>query len=257
MPSSTLRETPTPLRWSSRLDLLECYVVRHSPRLAIHLHRMSWSGTVNPHALRQFCGRELAALNTHGRVGDGEKVPGEDLLQGVKGPGEPFSTRVRPVPVSELVDVLIPRNMHNQQRGCRKNARVTDHEWPGGLREASRGPLSSTKGKRTLSISEIPARVRLRQTSFNSGSFLCISDGEDQQSQEISWRRPVNTYFLFIVRFKNSCINDPIRSTSSSNAKWPVSRRWSSALGISLFKSSAPSTVKIPSFFPHVISVGG
>src|SRR5215471_15372759 len=37
---------------------------------------------------------------------------------------------------------------------------------------------------------------------------------------------------LFIVRSRNSCINDPIRSTSSSNAKWPVSRRWSSALGI-------------------------
>src|SRR5215472_17011476 len=60
-----------------------------------------------------------------------------------------------------------------------------------------------------------------------------------------------------IVRSRNSCINDPIRSTSSSNAKWPVSRRWSSALGISLFKSSAPSTLKIPSFLPHVISVGG
>src|SRR5213079_944458 len=68
---------------------------------------------------------------------------------------------------------------------------------------------------------------------------------------------PFNTYFLFIVRSRNSCINDPIRSTSSSNAKWPVSRRWSSALGISLLKSSAPSTVKIPSFLPQVISVGG
>jgi hypothetical protein len=44
----------------------------------------------------------------------------------------------------------------------------------------------------------------------------------------------LNTYFLFIVRLRNSCINDPIRSTSSSNAKWPVSKRWSSALGISL-----------------------
>src|SRR5207244_10721113 len=63
--------------------------------------------------------------------------------------------------------------------------------------------------------------------------------------------------FLFIVRSRNSCINDPIRSTSSSNAKWPVSKRWSSALGISLLKSSAVSTVKIPSFLPQVISVGG
>src|SRR5260370_7944951 len=137
MPSSPLRETPTPLRWSSRLDLLECYVVRHSPRLAIHLHRMSWSGTVNPHALRQFCGRELAALNTHGRVSDGEKVPGEGLLQGVKGPAEPFSTRVRPVPVSELVDVLIPRTMHKQHRGSRKNARVTPPPRPPPLPQAS------------------------------------------------------------------------------------------------------------------------
>src|ERR1700745_3832970 len=76
-------------------------------------------------------------------------------------------------------------------------------------------------------------------------------------SPEISWQHPFNTYFLFIVRSRNSCINDPIRSASSSNAKWPVSRRWSSALGISLLKSSAPSTVKIPSFLPQVINVGG
>src|SRR5262249_44659421 len=72
-----------------------------------------------------------------------------------------------------------------------------------------------------------------------------------EKSKEISWQRPFNTYFSFIVRSRNSCINDPIRSTSSSNAKWPVSRRWSSALGISLLKSSAPSTVKIPSFLPQ------
>src|SRR5205823_14564160 len=68
---------------------------------------------------------------------------------------------------------------------------------------------------------------------------------------------PFQYLFLVIVRSRNSCINDPIRSTSSSNAKWPVSRRWSSALGISLLKSSAPSTVKIPSFSPQAISMGG
>jgi hypothetical protein len=83
-----------------------------------------------------------------------------------------------------------------------------------------------------------------------------LSDGEDPKSKEISWR-PFNTYFLFIFRSRNSCISDLIRSTSSSNAKWPVSRRCSSAPGISLLKSSAPSTVKIPSFLPHMISVGG
>src|SRR6516164_9692370 len=33
--------------------------------------------------------------------------------------------------------------------------------------------------------------------------------------------------FLFIFRSRNSWINDPIRSNFSSNAKWPVSRRWS------------------------------
>src|SRR5215472_9001676 len=44
---------------------------------------------------------------------------------------------------------------------------------------------------------------------------------------------------LFIVRSRNSCINDPIRSTSSSNAKWPVSRRSSSYTGnISLIEFS-------------------
>ncbi len=96
----------------------------------------------------------------------------------------------------------------------------------------------------------------VKRLTCNSGSFHCISDGEDPKSKEISWQRPFNTYFLFIVRSRNSCINDPIRSTSSSNAKWPVSRRWSCALGISLLKSSAPSTVKIPSFLPQVISVG-
>src|SRR5215813_14966653 len=80
------------------------------------------------------------------------------------------------------------------------------------------------------------------------------------KSKEISWQRPFSTYaalFFFIFRSRNSCINDPIRSPSSSNAKWPVSRRWSSALGISLLKSSAPCTVKIPSFLPQVISMGG
>src|SRR5262245_59161935 len=67
----------------------------------------------------------------------------------------------------------------------------------------------------------------VKRLTFNSGSFHCISDGEDPKSKEISWQRPFSTYFLFIVRSRNSCINDPIRSTSSSNAKWPVSRRWS------------------------------
>src|SRR5262245_48757109 len=47
------------------------------------------------------------------------------------------------------------------------------------------------------------------------------------QNQKRSLGTPFSTYFLFIVRSRNSCINDPIRSTSSSNAKWPVSRRWS------------------------------
>jgi hypothetical protein len=91
--------------------------------------------------------------------------------------------------------------------------------------------------------------VFVKGRTFNSGSFHSIS-GEDPESKEVHC-------LLFIVLSRNSSINDPIRSTSSSNAKWPVSRRWSSALGISLLKSSAPSTVKIPSFLPHVISVGG
>src|SRR3954470_13784981 len=61
--------------------------------------------------------------------------------------------------------------------------------------------------------------------TFNSGS----------SPLDIQWRRtqikrdllatPFSAYFLFIVRSRNSCINDPIRSTSSSTAKWPVSRR--------------------------------
>jgi hypothetical protein len=34
---------------------------------------------------------------------------------------------------------------------------MTEHEWPDWVREASRGSLSSTSGKGTWSISEIPA----------------------------------------------------------------------------------------------------
>jgi hypothetical protein len=96
------------------------------------------------------------------------------------------------------------------------------------------------------------------KTGFTCSRF-CASPGVTPIAIAVnaSFTKTVRIYFLFIVRSRNSCINDPIRSTSSSNAKWPVSRRWSSALGISLLKSSAPSTVKIPSFFPQVISVGG
>jgi hypothetical protein len=46
-----------------------------------------------------------------------------------------------------------------------------------------------------------------------------VSNGEDLKSKKISWQRPFSTYFLFIVRSRNLCTNDPIRSTSSSNAK--------------------------------------
>jgi hypothetical protein len=102
-----------------------------------------------------------------------------------------------------------------------------------------------------------PCAAGAHRRTFNSGSFHSISNGEDPESKEISGQCLCSTYLLFIVRSRNSRINDPIRSNSSSNAKWPVSRRWSSALGISLLMSSAPSTVKIPSFLPHVISVGG
>src|SRR3954465_6618615 len=86
---------------------------------------------------------------------------------------------------------------------------------------------------------------------------MAYLNGEDSQLEEITWGHPLSSHFLLIVRSRKSCINDPIRSTSSSNAKWPVSRRWSSAPGISRLKSSAPSTVKIPSFLPQVTSMGG
>ena len=98
---------------------------------------------------------------------------------------------------------------------------------------------------------------RTRRQRRTLGVSAEKNNRENPESKDISWQRPFGTYFLLIVRSRNSRINDPIRSTSSSNAKWPVSRRWSSALGISPLISSAPSTVKIPSFLPHVISVGG
>src|SRR5713101_5837654 len=41
--------------------------------------------------------------------------------------------------------------------GAARTVPVTEHEWPDWGREASRGSLSGTRGKRTWSISEIPA----------------------------------------------------------------------------------------------------
>ena len=93
------------------------------------------------------------------------------------------------------------------------------------------------------------------QSQANTASRVFRTNFSKLQGARLA--TPFNDYFLFIVRPRNSRISEPMRSDSSSSAKWPVSKRWSSARGISLFKSSAPSTVKIPSFFPHVISVGG
>src|SRR5882762_10104178 len=45
----------------------------------------------------------------------------------------------------------------NSARALR-TVRVTDHEWPEGLREASRGPFSKPRGKRTWFVSEIPVQ---------------------------------------------------------------------------------------------------
>src|SRR2546430_14559831 len=116
-----------------------------------------------------------------------------------------------------------------------------------------------------VAVANPKVKINTERMSF---FMLCIASVLSVMCCDNRWRgpkikkrslgnAPFNTYFLLIVRSRNSCINDPIRSTSSSNAKWPVSRRRSSALGISLLKSSAPSTVKIPSFLPQVISVGG
>src|SRR4051794_23922584 len=33
----------------------------------------------------------------------------------------------------------------------------------------------------------------VKRLTFNSGSFHCISEGEDPKSKEISWQRPFNT----------------------------------------------------------------
>src|SRR5262249_23746013 len=123
-----------------------------------------------------------------------------------------------------------------------------------------------TRGRKGLFFSADTPRIRLRQTpNFQFWVLPLAYPMERTQNQNRSLGNTLSILIsyaaargaLFIVRSRNSCINDPIRSTSSSNAKWPVSRRWSSALGISLLKSSAPSTVKIPSFLPQVISVGG
>src|SRR5437667_10748667 len=35
----------------------------------------------------------------------------------------------------------------------------------------------------------------VKRLTFHSGSFLCISDGGDPKSKEISCQRPSNTYF--------------------------------------------------------------
>src|SRR5215472_1630221 len=91
------------------------------------------------------------------------------------------------------------------------------------------------------------------------GSFHCVSMERTQNQQgQGSLRTALSTLLSWsIVRSRNARINDPIRTSSSSNAKWPVSIRLISAPGRSLLNSSAPSTVKIPSFLPQVISMGG
>src|SRR5207249_4008650 len=58
--------------------------------------------------------------------------------------------------------------------GAARTIPVTEHEWPDWGREASRAPLSSTRGKRTWSISEIP--VERRAASENAPRATTIND---------------------------------------------------------------------------------
>lgn len=56
---------------------------------------------------------------------------------------------------------------------------------------------------------------------------------------------------------RNSRMYAAITSVSSPNAKWPESRRWTSARGRSRANALAPAGPKIGSFLPHTTSVGG
>ena len=82
-----------------------------------------------------------------------------------------------------------------------------------------------------------PRSALVKGRTFNSGYSALDFQWRRPKIREISWKHPFSIYLLFIVRSRNSRINDPIRFTS--NAKWPVSRRWSSALGISFKEFSA------------------
>jgi hypothetical protein len=61
------------------------------------------------------------------------------------------------------------RDLRDQRLGVARTVPVTEHEWPDWGRQASRGPLSSTRGKRTWSISEIPAKASLTKRYSREG----------------------------------------------------------------------------------------
>src|SRR6516164_3099675 len=67
-----------------------------------------------------------------------------------------------------------------------------------------------------------PRSAFVKSRSFNSGSFHCISNGDDPESKEISWQRPFSTYFLFIVRSRNSCIKMLCSRSWKGQITWAV-----------------------------------
>jgi DDE family transposase len=69
-------------------------------------------------------------------------------------------------------------DLGDQWLGVARTVPVTGHEWPDRARRTPRGPLSSTRGQRTWSISEIPAKTAARygashHTDWN-GYALCM-----------------------------------------------------------------------------------
>src|SRR5262245_6972097 len=104
------------------------------------------------------------------------------------------------------------------------NRSVTWAEWDWDLLSAELAALQESQ-------------LDLKLTGFDEAELqellgpLCGLTDEDALVQPAAVAQRSSTYIsyaaargdLFIVRSRNSCINDPIRSTSSSNAKWPVS----------------------------------
>src|SRR5690349_8489483 len=84
-----------------------------------------------------------------------------------------------------------------------------------------------------------------------------ISAHDGMTRKRIGYRAHRAACFRRALPPRNSWMRSAMKSPESSMAKWPESRRWSSAFGRSFRKAFAPATVKNGSFCPQTIRVRG